>query len=189
MGKQIKVFLGIIGAVFIACGLLFIFCPGGSLSTVTWIAGLIMLLSGLGTMFFFLSPGKILVFSWAGFLNGLVTSLFGFLFMKNTSSVSNFFIVIYGILLICIGIFTMISSILARKVGTTNAWAFILAFGVIAFLLGIISISSPSVGGALITIPVGLGLLAIGAGYIAVDIKMIQANKTGNDDKYYRDLT
>lgn len=189
MQKNVKIFLGLIGAIFIACGLLFILCPGGSLATVTKIAGVLMILSGIGTMLFFWVPGKILVFSGAGFVNGLITALFGVLFTNNAASVSRAFVIVYGLLLMAIGVLTTIGSILVRKIGDSSAWIAVLSFGVAAFVLGLVALTKPGVGNALLTIPVGIGLIAIGSGYIAIDRKMIQASKDGDDNKYYRDLT
>lgn len=189
MQKKVKIFLGLMGAILIACGVLFIACPGGSLVTVTKIAGVIMILSGIGSMLFFWIPGKVLVFSGAGFVNGLITALFGVLFASNAASVSRAFVVIFALLFMAIGVLSTIGSILVRKIGDSSAWIAILSFGIAAFILGLIAITRPNVGSALLIIPVGLGLIAVGSGYIALDSKMIKASKEGDDNKYYRDLT
>lgn len=189
MKKNVKIFLALIGIVFIACGILFVISPGASLTTVTKIVGMLMIISGIGAMVFFWLPGKVLIFSGAGILNGLITAVFGVLFTNNAETFSRAFVIVYGLLLMAIGVLSTIGSILVRKIGDSSMWVAVLIFGIAAFILGIVALINPQIGNALLTIPVGIGLIAIGAGYIALDTKMIKASRDGDDNKYYRDLT
>ena len=64
----------------------------------------------------------------------------------------------------------------------------VLIVGLIAVVLGIVTLTSDTAGAVLIAIPVGLALLLMGIGYIALDARLIRSDKAGETPKYFKDV-
>jgi len=184
----------LIGAVMAVCGLLCIFNPGESLVTVTNVIGWVLILTGVGTIAFVLTVGQILLFLGGVIGTSLMDILFGILFLKFDGELSTVFVILYGVLLMLVGLAACIVSPIVKRVGSGNVWKGVLIFGALVFVFGIVAIANPmDFGVTIFMIPVGILFLIIAAAYIAIAVKMLKSGKqvegvSPDDGKYFKDV-
>ena len=111
------------------------------------------------------------------------------IFLQHPDGTSRVFIVLYGMLLILVGLTAAAVAFAVRHFVENKAvFTGILIAGLAAVVLGIVTLASDTAGAVLIAIPVGLGLLLMGIGYIALDARLIRGDKAGETPKYFKDV-
>ena len=189
MKTAFKIFLAVIGLLLIAAGLMCIASPVGAVSTAATIIGLVLLVTGIVTAIFYFVFGGFLLFAFPVLLNAIADILFGALFLQHPDGTSRVLTVLYGLLLILGGLTLVLIGFLARRfVENKGVFAGVLIAGAAFVVLGIVALSSDVAGAFLIAVPVGLALLAMGAGYLALDVHLIKAQKAGAQPKYFKDV-
>lgn len=120
------------GILTIFLGSILLFVPGLTMRTVMIIIGALLLLSGLVTM---ILANRKRIGSMSGFWSaqGLMTVLFGIIFIASPSVMVKVFVVFLGIILLIMGLFQLIGAI-----GTLSrsAWAWIY------FLIALMTLAS-----------------------------------------------
>lgn len=109
------------GIMTIALGSLLLFVPGLTMQTVMIVIGVLLLLSGLVTLI--LSNRKrtgAMSGIWSA--QGIITILFGIVFITSPSVMIKVFVVFLGIILLILGLFQLIGSLSTL---TRSAWAWI----------------------------------------------------------------
>ncbi len=163
-----KIFLAVIGVLLAAAGIVCLADPMGAVTTVAWVVGLVLLISGITTAIYYFVFGSFLVFAFP---------------------TSRVFIVLYGMLLILVGLSAAAVAFAVRHFVENKAvFTGVLIVGLIAVVLGIVTLTSDTAGAVLIAIPVGLALLLMGIGYIALDARLIRSDKAGETPKYFKDV-
>ena len=66
-----KIFLAVTGVLLAAAGILCLANPLGAVSTVAWLIGLVLLVSGIGTAIYYFMFGSFLVFAFPVLLNAI----------------------------------------------------------------------------------------------------------------------
>lgn len=189
MKTATKIFLAVIGALLIAAGVLCLVNPFGAISSVAVAVGVVLIVSGVATAIYYFAFGSFLVLAFPVLLNAIADILFGAIFLQHPDGTSRVFIVLYGLLLMAVGIMIAVIGLIARRfVENKGIVTGAIVCGIIAFVLGIVALSSENAGAALLAIPVGVGLLALGAGYIALDVRLIKADKSGEKVTYFKDV-
>lgn len=184
-----KIFLGIIGALLVIAGLICIFNPMAAISSIAWLVGLVLLVAGAATVILYFAAGSLVPFSWIAMLEGVVEMLVAVLFLKHPDTVSTFAVVLFALALMGTGILIAFVSFLIKSVGKgSKLWLAILILGAVSVVLGIICLKNTALGGAILAIPVGIMLTLVGALHIFIDVKLIKAGKTGEDEKYFTDV-
>lgn len=180
-----KVLLGVIGVLLVICGIMCFAAPMTALSSVSKIIGTILILSGAATALFFFMTGKFLIFSWGLLVNAAADIFAGILFCCYSDSAAKVFAVLFSLLLIFGGLFiTPISFLVKGLTKNTALWLVVMATGIVTLILGILGISNPGTYGvSLITIPIGLLLLLIGAVYLVITFLLF---KNGDDNKFIK---
>lgn len=185
----IKIGLGIIGLLLAACGILCFVNPQGTVDTVFKIIGVVLIVIGVGSAVYFFAYGKYMVFSGSILGNGVLDILLGAVFLNYSGQATTVITVLYGILLIATGFLALLATGVVRKLSESKAWIGVLVFAAVAIILGVVALTKQEVGTTLLTIPVGLGLIAIGAGYLFVDVQLIRAGSNRSElGKFYRDV-
>ena len=168
-----KIFLAVIGVLLVAAGIVCLADPMGAVSTVAWVVGLVLLISGISTAIYYFVFGSFLVFAFPVLLSAIGHILFGVIFLQHPDGTSRVFIVLYGMLLILVGLAAAAVAFAVRHFVENKAvFTGILIAGLAAVVLGIVTLASDTAGAVLIAIPVGLGLLLMGIGYIALDARL-----------------
>ena len=155
-----KIFLAVTGVLLAAAGILCLANPLGAVSTVAWLIGLVLLVSGIGTAIYYFMFGSFLVFAFPVLLNAIGHILFGVIFLQHPDGTSRVFIVLYGMLLILVGLAAAAVAFVARNFVQNKAvFTGILVVGLVAIVLGIVALTSDAAGAFLVAIPVGLALV------------------------------
>lgn len=189
MKTATKIFLAVIGVLLAATGLICICNPTGAITTVAWLVGLVLIISGVTTAIYYFAFGSFLVFAFPVLLNAIVDILFGVIFLQHPDGTSRVFTIVFGLALIGVGLLAVLVGFLARRfVENKKLFGGILIAGLAAIVLGIVAIASGEAGAFLIAIPVGVGLLALGAGYLALDVHLIRSDKAGTSTQYFKDV-
>ena len=184
-----KIFLAVIGVLLVAAGIVCLADPIGAVSTVAWVVGLVLLISGITTAIYYFVFGSFLVFAFPVLLNAILHIVFGVVFLQHPDGTSRVFIVLYGMLLILVGLSAAAVAFAVRHFVENKAvFTGVLIVGLIAVGLGIVTLTSDTAGAVLIAIPVGLALLLMGIGYIALDARLIRSDKAGETPKYFKDV-
>ena len=183
-----KIFLAVTGVLLAAAGILCLANPLGAVSTIAWLIGLVLLVSGIGTAIYYFMFGSFLVFAFPLLLNAIGHILFGVI-LQHPDGTSRVLIVLYGMLLILVGLAAAAVAFVARNFVQNKAvFTGILVVGLVAIVLGIVALTSDAAGAFLVAIPVGLALVLMGVGYIALDVAFIRMDKAGETPKYFKDV-
>lgn len=184
-----KIFLAVFGILLGAAGVVCLADPLGAVSTVAWLVGVILLVTGISTAVYYFMFGSFLIFAFPVLLKAIADILFGVVFLQHPDGTSRVFIVLYGMLLILVGLSAILVAFIARKfVENKAAFGGVLAVGLVGVVLGIVALASDAAGAFLVAIPVGIGLLLIGVGYLALDVLLIKTDKAGETPKYFKDV-
>lgn len=184
-----KILLGVLGVLLAVVGILCLVSPTQAVSSAAWLVGLVLLISGIGTAIYYFVFGSFLLFAFPVLLNAIGDILFGVIFLQHPDGTSRVLTILFGLLLIGVGISAAFVAVLTRRFVENKAFfAGLLLFGVAAAALGIIALVSDTAGAILVAIPVGLILLGLGIGYIALDVHLIRSDKVGETPKYFKDV-
>ena len=184
-----KILLAVIGVILAAAGIVCIANPMGAMSTVAWVIGVALLASGIMTAVFYFVSGSFLVFAFPVLINAVADILFGLLFLNHPDGTSRAFTIAYGLILIGVGLTSILIGIIARRFVMNQSvpiGAMILGLAII--VLGVVALASGEAGAFLVAIPIGLLLLLLGAGYIALDVMLIRHEKAQTPSPYFKDV-
>lgn len=184
-----KIFLAVLGILLAAAGVVCLADPLGAVSTVAWLVGLILLVSGISTAIYYFVFGSFLVFAFPVLIKAITDILFGVIFLQHPDGTSRVFVILYGLLLILVGLVAALVAFIARRfVENKAAFGGLLVLGAVSIVLGIVALASDAAGAFLVAIPVGLGLLLMGIGYIVLDVMLFRAEKAGETPSYFKDV-
>ncbi len=188
MKKGIKICIGLVGLALIVCGIICVISPLTAMSTVSTIIGVILLLSAAGSALIFFVSGKFLIHSWLALVNAFMDAVAGILFCCYSDSFGPVLAVILGIMILMVAVIMIpVIPITKKMFSEKKAWLWVLGLDVLLFIVGICAVKNASTFGvALITVPVGIILLAIGAGYIAIAVNLL---KNGNQSAFLKGST
>lgn len=161
-----KICLGITGAAFIALGIFCICRPGATVLSIATLAGILTLVSGIATLFYWAGVRAFFPQSGATFLSGVLQVLLGILLLSNKFLVAEALPIIFAFWMLMEGINLAVRALDYRRVGFP-VWWLQLCFGIGAALLGLASLREPlSVGGGTLSATIGIGLILIGVTYL-----------------------
>ena len=83
-----KIFLAVIGVLLVAAGIVCLADPMGAVSTVAWVVGLVLLISGISTAIYYFVFGSFLVFAFPVLLSAIGHILFGVIFLQHPDGTS-----------------------------------------------------------------------------------------------------
>ncbi len=188
MKKGIKICIGLVGLALIVCGIICVISPLTAMSTVSTIIGVILLISAAGSALIFFVSGKFLIHSWLALVNAFMDAVAGILFCCYSDSFGPVLAVILGIMILMVAVIMIpVIPITKKMFSEKKAWLWVLGLDVLLIIVGICAVKNASTFGvALITVPVGIILLAIGAGYIAIAVNLL---KNGNQSAFLKGST
>lgn len=148
------------GIFLLIFGLLAVFNPGLTLKLILFYMGILLLVSGV----FFIAGAiyrKGRQPTWGGWLvTGVIDLVMGLLFVFYTELVLQVIVIIFGLWIVVIGLFQVITYI-NLKDNLPNKY-FHLITGILALLFGVLLIINPFEGGNFLTILVGISSLVFG---------------------------
>ena len=184
-----KIFLAVVGALLVIAGLACILNPMAAISSVASFIGIILMVAGAATVIFYFMVGGIIPFSWIAIVEGVLEILVALLFLKHPDTISTIFVILFGLALIGTGLLISVVSFLVKAaISESKFWLVILALGVLSLFMGGVCLGNTALGGAILAVPLGIMITALGAVHIFLDVKLIKAGKTGEDKKYFTDV-
>lgn len=189
LGTAGKIVLAIIGVALIAAGIICLVSPLSAGSAVFKVIGIVLIATGATTAVFFFLSGSFLIFSWMLLVNAAVDIFSGILFCSYSETAAAVFAVIFGLLLVAVGLFLIPVTFIVKKVSDRSGgkiWIVTLIAAAAFLVIGIVSCMKPSTFGiSVVAIPIGLALIIIGALYLFIDYSLI---KKGSESKYFKDV-
>jgi len=175
--------MGITGAALIALGIICICRPIATVITLAWMIGILTLVSGISTLFNWISVRKYFTQSGSIFLSAILQILFGIIFLKHDLIMATVLPIMFSFLLIFEGINLAVRSLDYKKVGF-GGWWINLILGICASVLGLLALSSPIAGGHLLSIFLGMGFIEIGIVYIVAIFAIKRFGKVINKNPW-----
>lgn len=158
--------MSITGFALIILGIICILQPGTTLMSIVWIIGLLVLISGISTLFNWAVVRNFFGRSGSIFLSGVIQVTIGLICMNHKMSVATVIPIIFAFWLLMEGINLAVRSLDYRNVGF-RFWWLLMALGISASLLGAASFAYPvSVGGHAIGYLIGSGIILLGGVYL-----------------------
>ena len=161
-----KICLAVTGAALIALGIFCICRPGATIVSIATIIGVLVLVSGIATLFYWAGVRAFFPQSGATFLSGVLQVVLGILFLNNKFIVAEALPIIFAFWMLMEGINLAVRALDYKKVGF-GLWWLQLAFGIAAAVLGFASLRAPlSTGGSTLSVLIGIGLILMGMTYL-----------------------
>lgn len=168
-----KITIGLTGAAFIALGIICISHPLATLVSIAWIIGLIVLISGISNLITWISFRQYVPQSGAIFLTAVLQIIAGVIFLRHDLALAAIFPLIFAFYLIFEGVSLAVKSWDYKKFGF-GFWWLNLILGVCVAILGFTSLGAPGLGGATLTLLIGIGFITTGLVYF---LGLFAANK------------
>jgi len=157
--------LVLVGVLSVVAGIVVLFKPGDSLSTLAVIVGIFLLVDGileLASSFARATPNRGLVA-----LIGALTAIVGVLLIRHPVGGVAFVALLIGLWLIAIGVIRFVTAFDEYEHRAWHAFA-----GAIELVAGIVIVANPDIGYATLAVLVGIGFILNGFGMTALGFGM-----------------
>jgi uncharacterized membrane protein HdeD (DUF308 family) len=156
-----KIILGIAGLLAVVVGVLMMVYPLEAMQGISWLIGLLTLLSGCAILVFFFS-GVYLLFgsSWV-LLDGIATVAVGILFLCQSNALAGVLPYIFGIWLFIMGVQELVASLQFHHFHISQWWVSLL-LGIVIMVLGFLCCWQPIAGSHALAYLMGIGVILFG---------------------------
>ena len=178
-----KIYMGITGAALVALGIICISNPLSTVISLAWILGIITLVSGFATLLNWFNVRKYFPQSGSVLLSSILQIMVGILFLRHDLAFATVIPIVFALFLIIEGANLAIRSFDYRKV-VFKLWWVNLSLGLLATVLGFLSFCIPGVGGATVSLFVGLGFVIVGLVYIVALFAINRFEKCKNSNPW-----
>jgi len=184
--KNISV--GITGLALIGVGILCILKPGSAILSMSWLIGLLILMSGTATLFRWLSVRTDMIFGGSILLSAVFQIILGLMFINHNAILLSTFSIILAIGLLFEGLSLTTRALEYRKYGVSR-WPMTLALGVGSMFLGFWCFGSPVLaGGTIISTVLGICLVVAGCIYLSIQFGLLKFKRwMKNSTSNYQD--
>ncbi|MBO2524182.1 MAG: hypothetical protein CW341_00525 [Bacteroidetes bacterium] len=165
MKKNTKILLVITGILLIALGVICIANPGGTLFAMTWLLGVLTLVSGISTLVFTFRTQKFMPNSGTRMLSGLFQIFIGIFFLCNLIPTTAALPFVFAFWVMMDGIILAVQSFDFKKFGFSLWWA-ILLLGIAGAVLGFLGLREPVISGTVLSTLIGIGIIVNGIAYL-----------------------
>ena len=152
---------GISSILLIVTGIVCFCSPAGTLSGLSVFLGIMLLLSGIGSIISYCTTRKFVLGAGWILIEGILTSLLGIFALCNTTFVAGSLPIMAGMWIIILGIIRIISSFDMKKLMFKGWWIDII-WGALLIVLGVLSFFQPIINVIIITVFTGLFLVLSG---------------------------
>ncbi|MBR1785315.1 MAG: DUF308 domain-containing protein [Bacteroidales bacterium] len=159
--KKTKIYLAITAVLFIVLGVLFIVKPMAGIVSVAWMVGLLMLISGVCTLFFSLRHEAIMPNAGSTTLMSVLQVVLGLVFLLNRGITVATIIIMFGMWIAVEGIQLAVLSFEYKRYGMKGWWLMTLLGGC-SVVLGVYALLHPVATSATISVLVGIAVIANG---------------------------
>ena len=157
MLKKTKLSLAIRGIIFAALGIFCLASPRGTLESIAWVVGLVLVVAAVATFIMGRDREKGHV-ETMHLITAILMVVVGVLIILRPQIIA----ILLGVFIFVEGLDFCVDSTRYRRAGIKYWWV-LLAVGVLTILLGLWAICTPWVGATMLSIVVGIGALGIAA--------------------------
>jgi uncharacterized membrane protein HdeD (DUF308 family) len=165
MKTSTKIWLCIAGLLLVILGVLCIAKPDITLISAAWVLGCFTLLSGVTKLVFTFQTQAFLPNSGTRALGALLDIFFGCFFLFNILGTAVSLPVVFAIWVMIEGVIIAVQSLDYKRVGFPMWWVLLL-LGVGGAVLGFFGLKNLDVTAGVLSIIIGLGIIANGLAYI-----------------------
>ena len=163
-----KVMMIISAILMIATGIVALCNPAATLVSISWIIGIMTLVSGISTLVFFFSAARGYMGSGAVLFAALADIILGIVFLNNGIFIARMLTFIVGLWLTIFGVERFIHSFDLKRC-FYNDWWVTLLIGSVCSVLGVLCMLTPLTAGALlVSVVVGIGFILHGAALFVI---------------------
>lgn len=155
----------IAGILLVFAGIVTIFNPQGTLASIAFILGMVMLLSGIFDVVIFATTHDCILGAGWVLADGIFDILIAAFLFGNHLVTAAVIPYIFAMWIIFTGITRMVTAFDLKKLGIAK-WGWLALIGAFAAALGVVSIFCPNVAAIIISIFIGVFLILQGAGSV-----------------------
>jgi uncharacterized membrane protein HdeD (DUF308 family) len=160
----------LVGVLSVVAGIILVFKPSHSLTTLAVIFGIFLLIDGIGELI--ASFGRTVENRGLAAIIGVLGIVFGILLIRHPSGAVTAIGLLIGIWMVAAGIVRLVRSLL---VGTRPVLGVVVAL--LEVIVGIVIVSDPHIGYATLAVLIGIWLILSGIGTIGLGILIRNAAK------------
>lgn len=155
----------VIGVLLVILGLIFVFNSNAGIGLLNIAISIVFILIGVFSLidFFRLRPMTV---SYSLLITAALTLILGILFLFNFNFMSEFIAIIFGAIILLIGVVFFGTSFYFKRLELRSWWIILIA-SIVSIIFAIVIFFIPGVGTFTITLLIGLYLIFIGAVSIA----------------------
>lgn len=172
MKTETKVLFAFSGILMIICGVIALKNPAVTIHTISLMAGVLTLASGIATLIAYFKYLKALPGSGSYLFSGIIDILLGIIFLVDKIMAIGVISMIFAIWILIIGINFSSIAIKLRKIEKPIVWILILIFGILGILTGISLIVNPFKAILTVSMLVGITFLVRGIQHIILIFRM-----------------
>lgn len=159
--KRVNIYLILTALLLIALGVVCIVNPGEAFVAISWLVGLLILLTGIFGLFFGLRAQRFLPNAGSTTLLAVFQIIVGLLFICNGLVAAESLLIVFVMWVIFEGVSLAVLSFDYKRSGY-NGWWIMLLLGILSLVFGVIALHNPKGVGTFMGVLLGIGILANG---------------------------
>ena len=161
MSTSSKVCIGLSGALFIIAGIMCLSSAGATLLSLAWLLGFFTLLSGILSLYFYVTAFKEVSGSGYVLFSAIADIIIGIIFLANQVLVAAAIPFVFAAILLMAGVQAVIHAFDFKRAGF-SIWHMFLVLGILTVLFAVLSFVDPALSAFTITFMVGFALITRG---------------------------
>ena len=161
MSTSSKVCIGLSGALFIIAGIMCLSSAGATLLSLAWLLGFFTLLSGILSLYFYVTAFKEVSGSGYVLFSAIADIIIGIIFLANQVLVAAAIPFVFAAIILMAGVQAVIHAFDFKRAGFMG-WHMLLVFGILTVLFAVLSFVDPALSAFTITFMVGFALITRG---------------------------
>ena len=157
-----KISIAVSAVLMIIMGAVVLFNPAATLVSLSWLIGIMTLISGIAVLVFYFSAAMGMIGAGTVLFTGIADVIMGLVFLNHGWFMAEILTFIAGLWLTVFGIERFIRSFDLKKLYYDKWWLTMLV-GIACFVLGVMSMITPITGAILVSVVLGLGFIIHGA--------------------------
>jgi uncharacterized membrane protein HdeD (DUF308 family) len=163
--------IALVGVLSVVAGIILVFKPSNSLTTLAVIFGIFLLIDGIGELI--ASFGRMVENRALAAILGVLGIVFGLLLIRHPSGAVTAIGLLIGVWMVAAGIVRLVRTL---AIGTRPALGVLVAL--LEVIVGIVIVSKPHIGYATLAILIGIWLILSGLGTIGIGVALHNVTKS-----------
>ena len=155
---SIKIYLMLTAVLLIVLGFIFICNPIDTIASWAWLMGVVMLVSGVGTLSVSLRMQAVMPNAGSTTLMAVLQIILGIVYLFNQGIAAMTLIVMFAMWITVEGLQLAVMSFDYKRYGNKQWWLMLL-MGIASVVLGFVAMLNPTATGATISVLIGLAII------------------------------